>query len=938
MKKTPAQSRVFLLLLILCLAFATLPGCSGGGGGSTSKGTSPTPTPTSSSFTVSDIQNAITSQGANWNAGATEQVLLPETQQKCLCGVRALPQFRAKDRVASKAERSLPQQYSRNAFFSGTNWMTAVKDQGMFRTSVSYAITGALESRMKVIQCYSQGKPNLSGWYLFNKGGGNANDGMDVVSALNTMRDNGCVAEEFCPLPQTNVFSCNDANLGRYKIMGWYAKTKDPSSIKQAIMDDGPVVATMTVYRDFYAYVGGIYRHVTGEEMGFHAVSIVGWDDTNHCWICKNSWGTTWGEGGNFRIEYGQCGIEENAVSLEPAIDPILNKIYPESATSGSSVAISGSFLGGSQSSSTIEFNGVSVTNVTSWTPEQIICEVPSGAQSGGVKVTINGQASNVLNFTVQATAPSTITGRVTDSATGSGIANASVSAGTQSVSTNSSGYYTISPVPTGSQTVMASSSGYLSGSKPVTVVSGSTITANISLAPITNGTITGQVTFAGSGLDNITVAAGGRSAVTASGGYFILTNVPTGIQTVTATASGYQNNSTTVNVSAGGTVPANINLQMPTPAPTPTPTPTLTPSPAPTPTPIIRVSVIAGGADHTVALKSDGTVWAWGYNVHGQLGDGTTANRHSPVQVPGLTGVSAVATGGWHTVALKNNGTVWAWGYNANGQVADGTTSDRHSPVQVPSLSGVSAIVSEEDTILALKNDGTVWAWGRNDFGQLGDGTTSDRHSPVQVPGLSGVSAISGGGFHTLALKNDGTLWAWGYNVYGQLGDGTTTNRLSPVQVPGFTDVSSIACGSYHTLALKNDGTLWAWGYNIYGQLGDGTTIDRYFPVQISGLSRVSFGEYVGGLHTVVLKNDGTFWAWGRNSYGQLGDGTTIDKYSPVQVPGLTGVSAVGGAYGYTLASKNDGTVWAWGYNGNGQLGDGTTTNRNIPVQVIFH
>ena len=346
------------------------------------------------------------------------------------------------------------------------------------------------------------------------------------------------------------------------------------------------------------------------------------------------------------------------------------------------------------------------------------------------------------------------------------------------------------------------------------------------------------------------------------------------------------------------------------------------------------RVIAIAAGDGYTIALKNDGTVWACGDNEYGQLGDGTTANRTTPVQVSDLGGVAAIAAGYRHTAVLKNDGTVWAWGYNYYGQLGDGTTIHSMTPVQVNELDGVTAIAAGYRHTIALKNDGTVWSWGYNKYGQLGDETKTDSATPVQVNGLGEVTAIATRYYHTVALKNDGTIWAWGYNEYGQLGDGTTIDWNTPVQVSGLNGVTAITAGDLHTVALKNDGTVWAWGYNYYGQLGDGTTIDRNTPVQVSGLGGVT-AIAAGELYTVTLKNDGTVWAWGSDAGGQLGDGTTIYRMAPVQVSGLGGVAAIAAGCRHTIALKNDGTVWAWGYNYYGQLGDGTTIDRNTPVQV---
>ncbi len=346
-------------------------------------------------------------------------------------------------------------------------------------------------------------------------------------------------------------------------------------------------------------------------------------------------------------------------------------------------------------------------------------------------------------------------------------------------------------------------------------------------------------------------------------------------------------------------------------------------------------VSPIAGGNWSSLSLKSDGTVWAWGYNSNGQLGDGTTTDRAAPVQVSGLSGITAVSAGeDSYSLALKSDGTVWAWGSNIYHELGAGVSSDQYTPVQVLDLSGVTAVAAAVAHSLALKSDGTVWAWGLNSDGELGDGTTINRTTPVQVSGLSNITAVSAENGHSLALRSDGTVWAWGSNNVGQLGDGTTTNRTTPVQVGGLSGVTitALAAGWIYSLALASDGTVWAWGSNNMGQLGDGTTTNRTTPVQVGGLSGVTAvaSAYESSL---ALKSDGTVWAWVYNTHGELGDGTTSKRPTPVHVRGLSGVRAVAAGDRHGLAQKSDGTVWAWGVNSHGQLGDGTTTERHTPV-----
>ena len=347
----------------------------------------------------------------------------------------------------------------------------------------------------------------------------------------------------------------------------------------------------------------------------------------------------------------------------------------------------------------------------------------------------------------------------------------------------------------------------------------------------------------------------------------------------------------------------------------------------------VAHAQIIDAGSLHSLIIK-DGTVWAWGNNSFGQLGDGTTTQRTSPVHVEGLSGVIAVTAGNNHSIAINGDSTVWAWGYNFYGQLGDGTTTHRASPVHILGLDGVIAVTVGGNHSMAIKDDGTVWAWGYNFFGQLGDGTTTQRRSPVQIEGLNGVVAVAAGQLHSVAIKDDGTVWAWGDNSLGQLGDGTTTQRTSPVHIVGLDGVIAVTVGGDHSMAIKGDGTVWAWGDNSLGQLGDGTITQRTSPVQVMGLTGVQTVT-AGDTHSMAIKGDGTAWAWGNNSFGQLGDGTKIQRNSPVQVVAVTNVIKATLGSGHSMVVKGDGTVWAWGYNQQGQLGDGTNTDKTAPVQV---
>jgi alpha-tubulin suppressor-like RCC1 family protein len=333
--------------------------------------------------------------------------------------------------------------------------------------------------------------------------------------------------------------------------------------------------------------------------------------------------------------------------------------------------------------------------------------------------------------------------------------------------------------------------------------------------------------------------------------------------------------------------------------------------------------------------------LWAWGATSGAAIGVGDTITRSSPVQVGSLGTWSKIrASGVSQSFAIKTDGTMWAWGSNSYGSLGLGDATVRSSPVQIGALTTWATVDGASGFAFAgaIKTDGTLWTWGYNAYsaGQLGLGNTTNYSSPKQVGALTNWLNISASSYGCMAIKTDGTLWGWGHNSYGRLGLGDTTARNSPVQVGAGTTWATVTAKAATAAAIKTDGTLWTWGYGNNGQLGLGTTTARSSPVQVGSLTNWSVIHILTNGTMLAVKTDGTLWGWGNSGNGQLGLGAAPVYYSsPKQIGALTTWRNVSGAAANSSAIKTDGTVWTWGNNAQGQLGLNNKTSYSSPKQV---
>lgn len=345
----------------------------------------------------------------------------------------------------------------------------------------------------------------------------------------------------------------------------------------------------------------------------------------------------------------------------------------------------------------------------------------------------------------------------------------------------------------------------------------------------------------------------------------------------------------------------------------------------------------VSPGYGFTTAIRSDGTLWAWGYNELGNLGNGTTVDSNIPIQIGTDSDWESIASGGGYSCGIKSNGTLWAWGRPILGLATyTGSIGPIRQPFQVGTANNWKFISAGDASGLGIKDDGTLWVWGTsNGFINEIDGQTQ----PTRLGTDTNWKSASIDTDHIVGIKTNSTLWSWGYNYYGAVGnnvfgDGSAT--IVSYKAQEYTQATNWtkAFAGKHTVSLKNDGTLWAWGNNAFGELGIGNLTDKNIPTQVGTESnwKTFYASYI---LTLAIKNDGTLWGWGENAIGQIGDGTNTNKSSPVKIGVDSDWENVIFSNDHSFAQKADKTLWAWGHNAYGQLGNGTNVDSNVPVLI---
>ncbi len=352
----------------------------------------------------------------------------------------------------------------------------------------------------------------------------------------------------------------------------------------------------------------------------------------------------------------------------------------------------------------------------------------------------------------------------------------------------------------------------------------------------------------------------------------------------------------------------------------------------------------IASGFAHSLALRSDGSIWGWGNNNHGQLGDSTLSNHPVPIRIGTENDWIKIVAHGNFSMGLKYDGTLWAWGDNGRGQLGDGTQIDRYNPVQeITQSNNWSEVAAGYSHVIALKSNYTLWSWGNNYSGELGQGTSAitSQSIPTQVGTDQDWKYVYAGGVSefmnvSCAIKSDDRLWFWGDNYWGQCNLGAN-NIYSPEPRNNQLDWKpQVSIGGSHVVALRLNGSLWSWGFNSYSQVGNNYNNTCYSPILINATTNWK-SVTAGGLFSMALKSDGTLWSWGANTFGNLANGSYYQQGSPAQVTNDSDWMAISSAGNHVVLLKNNGSVWCVGSGSSGQLGNSLTSNSPSPVRVLF-
>ncbi len=345
----------------------------------------------------------------------------------------------------------------------------------------------------------------------------------------------------------------------------------------------------------------------------------------------------------------------------------------------------------------------------------------------------------------------------------------------------------------------------------------------------------------------------------------------------------------------------------------------------------------ITAGSNFSAAIKTDSTLWTWGADGSGQLGNGSNTGENTPIQV-GTSTWNMVAAGSNFMAAIATDGSLWTWGGNANGQLGNGNNNSTNTPGQIAAGTTWTTIAAGLDFAVAINSAGTLYTWGDNLSGQLGNSNNTSTNTPAQIAiGTSNWASVATGTAFAVALQSNNTLWTWGANSAGQIGNGNNTSTNAPAQIASGNVWTQVTAGSDFAVARRSDGTLWAWGNNNIGQLGNNTitTSTSNVPVQVLGGPGAWTAVAAGSDFVLAIAQDGTMWGWGDNSSGQLGNGGTISSNVPTQVSGSETWAAVAAGADFAVAIATDGSLWAWGDDSSGQLGDGGSSTQYAPKEI---